>query len=140
VTATDSAPKMITPISSETAGRLTTEAAIRDVAGRRTAAWAAARDRTQVPHARQPFSNPPNVTRLSSQRSGLSTNCTISHNGLKIGQKGQHRASGIFGAIQKVFAGKNAHRPVIASSAGNSVSPASSITPMPMASGMPSWE
>ena len=39
-----------------------------------------------------------------------------------------------------VRVGQNAARPKMASSAGSSVSPASSITPMPMASGMPSWE
>jgi hypothetical protein len=39
-----------------------------------------------------------------------------------------------------VFVGQNAARPNTDSSAGSSVSPASSMVPMPMASGMPSWE
>ena len=38
------------------------------------------------------------------------------------------------------FDGQNAARPKIASSAGSRVRPASSITPMPMASGMPRLE
>ncbi len=40
----------------------------------------------------------------------------------------------------RVLVGQNAARPKMASSAGSRVSPASSITPMPMASGIASWE
>ena len=40
----------------------------------------------------------------------------------------------------RVLLGQNAARPNTASSAGSRVSPASSMTPMPMASGMPSVE
>jgi len=40
----------------------------------------------------------------------------------------------------RVLLGQNAARPNTASSAGSSVSPASSTVPMPMASGMPSSE
>ncbi len=41
---------------------------------------------------------------------------------------------------RRVWVGQNAARPKMASNAGSRVSPASSIMPMPMASGIASWE
>ena len=79
VTATDSAPNAMTPISSATAGRLTTRVAT-------------------LPH------------RPAEEVPGLG------------------------------FDGQKAALPKIASNAGSRVSPASSMTPMPMASGMPRLE